>query len=270
VATNAPEQAPATTGRTDMLEIIDKLGDVGSVELKMSVPSEQLMGLRTIKADPLTGVLREVVFFDTPDLTLYKNGIVLRGRRTQQKQDDTVVKLRPCVPADLTREIRSSPNLKVEMDVTASGHVVSSSLQGARPAGTMSEVLEGKMNLGKFFTKEQRSFLVDRWPDGLGWDDLVPLGPAYVILIKAVPLGYSRKLTLEIWHFPGELPLVELSTKGTPTDIFVVRKEILEYLGSRGLKATGEQEPKTRKALEFFAAHRPPVEALAGSAVLQD
>ena len=36
---------------------------------------------------------------------------------------------------------------------------------------------------------------------------------------------------------------------------FVVRNEIVEYLTSRGLQATGEQEPKTRRALEFFAAH---------------
>lgn len=245
-------------GRKDMLEIIQKLGDVGSVELKMTVPSEQMMGLRSIRADALTGVLREVVFFDTPDLSLYSRGIVLRGRRTQQKQDDTVVKLRPCLPADLPKAFRTSPNLKVEMDVTATGHVVSASLKGSRPAGTMVDVMNGKSSLGKLFTKEQRSFLVDRWPDGLGWDDLVPLGPAYVILIKAVPEGYSRKLVLEMWHFPGELPLVELSTKGTPSDVFVVRNEIVEFLGKRGLHATGEQEPKTRKALEFFAAHRAP------------
>jgi hypothetical protein len=256
MASNSAKQAPAMAGRKDMLEILEKLGNVGSVELKMTVPSDQLLGLRSIRADALTGVLREVVFFDTPDLTLYDNGIVLRGRRTQQKQDDTVVKLRPCLPADLPAEIRTSPNLKVEMDVTSTGHVVSASLKGVRPAGTMVGVLNGKSSLGKFFTKEQRSFLVDRWPEGLGWDDLVPLGPAYVILIKAIPEGYSRKLVMEMWHFPGELPLVELSTKGTPAEVFVVRNEIVEFLSSRGLQATGEQEPKTRRALEFFAAHR--------------
>jgi hypothetical protein len=255
MAVKSPKEPPATAGRKDMLEIIEKLGNVGSVELKMTVPSDQLMGLRTIRADALQGVLREVVFFDTPDLTLYNNGIVLRGRRTQQKPDDTVVKLRPCVPDDLPDEIRASPNLKVEMDITRTGHVVSASLKGARPANTMLGVLEGTTGLGKFFTKEQRTFLVDRWPEGLGWDDLVPLGPAYVILLKALPDGYSRKLVMEMWHFPGELPLVELSTKATPADLFVVRNEIVEYLGSRGLQATGEQEPKTRRALEFFAAH---------------
>src|SRR5262249_5334752 len=97
--------------------------------------------------------------------------------------------------------------------------------------------------------------LVDRWPEGLGWDDLVPLGPAYVILIKALPEGYSRKLVIEMWHFPGELPLVELSTKATPADLFVVRNEIVEYLTSRGLQATGEQEHNAPRPLDSFPAH---------------
>src|SRR5207302_4880813 len=128
------------------------------------------------------GNLREVVFFDTPDLTLYKNGVVLRGRRTQGGADDSVVKLRPCLPADLPKDVRKSPNLKVEMDVTSQSYVVSASLKGSRPAGTLTDVLAGRTDLPRFFSKEQRTFLVDRWPAGIGWVDLVPLGPIYVIV----------------------------------------------------------------------------------------
>src|SRR4051794_11269205 len=101
-----------------MVEILNKLGDVGSVELKMNVPSSDRMALRKIKIDPLKGHIREVVFFDPPALPLYNNGIVLRARRTQGADDDSVVKLRPCLPSDLPAPFRKSPNLKVEMDVT--------------------------------------------------------------------------------------------------------------------------------------------------------
>src|SRR4051812_46851089 len=167
-----------------MVEILTKLRDVGSVELKMNVPSSDRMALRKIKIDPLKGRIREVVFFDTPELTLYKNGLVLRGRRTQGDDDDSVLKLRPCDPTELPAPFRKSPNLKVEMDVTRQSHVVSASLKGTRPAGTLREVMAGQSPLGKFFSKEQRSLLVDRWPDGLGWVDLVPLGPIYVIVMK--------------------------------------------------------------------------------------
>jgi len=246
-----PSLIPA---RKDMMEILNSLGDVGSVELKMNVPSEDRMALRSLDVDPLKGRLREVVFFDTPDLTLYKAGVVLRGRRTQDDADDTVVKLRPCMPNELPAAIRKSPNLKVEMDITRQSYVISASLKGSRPAGSVRNVLRGKANLGKLFTKEQRTFLVDRWPVGIGWDDLVPLGPVYVIIVKAVPPGFNHKLVFEMWHFPGEVPLVELSTKSAPADVFALRNEAVEYLGERGLKAVGEQEPKTRRALEFFAA----------------
>src|SRR4051794_33708160 len=155
-----------------MLEILEKLSDVGSVELKMNVPSEERMALRKLKVDPLQGHIREVVFFDTPDLALYRHGVVLRGRRTQGKDDDSVVKLRPCAPTSLPDGVRKLPNLKVEMDVPRQGHVVSASLKGTRPPGSLQKVMSGNGHLGRFFSKEQRSFLVDRWPDGLGWVDL--------------------------------------------------------------------------------------------------
>ena len=48
--------------------------------------------------DPLQAEIRQVFFFDTPELTLQEHGVVVRGRRTQRKGDDTVVKLRPVVP----------------------------------------------------------------------------------------------------------------------------------------------------------------------------
>src|SRR4051812_46047499 len=48
--------------------------------------------------DPLEGQIRQVYFFDTPDLALFQQGVVARARRVQKKGDDSVVKLRPIVP----------------------------------------------------------------------------------------------------------------------------------------------------------------------------
>ena len=41
--------------------------------------------------------------FDTPDLRLNKQGVVVRARRVQGRGDDTVVKLRPIVPGELAQ-----------------------------------------------------------------------------------------------------------------------------------------------------------------------
>ena len=42
--------------------------------------------------DPLEAQIRQVYFFDTPDLRLYEQGVVARARRAQKKGDDSVVK----------------------------------------------------------------------------------------------------------------------------------------------------------------------------------
>src|SRR4051794_10022176 len=117
VTNTAVLEQPDTRERKDLREMLEKLADVGTVEIKMNVPAEQRMSLRNLNVDVLKGKMREVVFFDTPDLALFRAGVAIRGRRTQGRDDDTVTKLRPCLPNELPAAFRKSPNLKVEMDV---------------------------------------------------------------------------------------------------------------------------------------------------------
>ena len=143
--------------REQRQEMLERLAGMPSIELKMNVPADQRMALSSLHFDPMEAKLREVYFFDTPDLTLFANGVVTRARRTQGDDDDTVVKLRPAEPASLPAEVRDSKNLKVEMDVTRGSYVVSASLKGARRAGAVRETVTGGRPLEKLFTKEQRA-----------------------------------------------------------------------------------------------------------------
>lgn len=249
--------APGVFDADEVAALFARLESVGSVELKMTVPSEQRMALRELRVDVLEGMIREVVFFDTPDLALFRQGVVLRARRTQHAPEDTVVKLRPTMPAELPAPVRDSPNLKTEMDVTRGSFVVSASLKGTRKPGTLHSTLDGERPLEKCFTKEQRAFFAEHVPTGVRWSDLVPLGPVFVVLIKAAPAGLARRLTIEQWNYPGEIPLIELSTKTPPGEVIQAFREVSGFLGGHGLSAAGEQEPKTRRALEFFASRRP-------------
>jgi hypothetical protein len=239
--------------REELLEMLDRLAEVPSVELKMNVPADQRMALSGLHLDAMEGRLREVFFFDTPDLALYHHGVVVRARRTQGADDDTVVKLRPAAPDALSPAVRASKNLKLEMDVTRGSYVVSASLRGSRRLGAVREAVSGDRPLERLFTKEQRSFFAEHAPAGVGWDELVPLGPVLVVLLKFVPQGLPRRSTIEQWHYPGEVPLVELSTKTTPQNVLQVFAEGVRFVRDHGLSASGAQEPKTRKALEFFA-----------------
>ena len=253
-ATSLTDQAPTGVSREQLLEVLNQLGHVRSVELKTTVSPQQQTDLAGLHIDTLQGKLRQVIFFDTPELTLFNNGVAVRARRTQGAPDDTVVKLRPATLDDLPPDVQDSPNLKVEMDVTRGAYVVSASLKGQCKPGSVWEVLNGNRSLEKLFSKEQRSFFSAHAPAEVGWKDLVTLGPVHVVVLKYIPDDFKRKLTIEQWHYPNEVPLIELSTKSTPDGFVQAVTESVAFVEAHGLGATGEQQPKTRKALEFFAS----------------
>ena len=73
--------------------------------------------------------IRQVYFFDTPDLTLNRSGVVLGARRVQLKGGDSVVKLRPVVPKDVPKLLRESSGFTVEVDAMPGGYVCSGTLK---------------------------------------------------------------------------------------------------------------------------------------------
>jgi hypothetical protein len=57
-----------------------------------------------------------------------------------------------------------------------------------------------------------------------------------------------------MWLYPDGSRVLELSTKCAPGEAFQVAVEARAFLGGKGVDLDGEQQTKTRKALEFFAA----------------
>jgi hypothetical protein len=84
-------------------------------------------------------------------------------------------------------------------------------------------------------------------------DDLSILGPVLVLKVKFAPEGYERKLVAELWLYPDNSMLLELSTKCAPAEAFQIAVETRAFLTGHGIDLTGEQETKTKKALEFFS-----------------
>ena len=113
--------------------------------------------------------------------------------------------------------------------------------------------IAGNTPLRKLFSKEQRALYSTHAPEGLTIDDLSILGPIFVLKLKFVPDGYTRKLVAELWLYPDNSMIVELSTKCAPTETFQVAAETRVFLSEKGVDQTGEQETKTKKALEYFS-----------------
>jgi hypothetical protein len=227
--------------------------DCDSVELKLTVPETQHgPTVQALELDPVDAQIRQVFFFDTPDLTLYEHGIVARARRVQGKGDDSVVKLRPVVPSELPAAVRSSPDFGVEVDAMPGGFVCSGSLKGM-PKNDVRGTVAGGGRLQSLFSKPQREFYSSYAPDGVAFDDLSVLGPIFVLKLKFSPKELARKMVAEMWLYPDGSRILELSTKCLPNEAFQVAAESRVFLTGRGVDLGGEQETKTRKALEFFS-----------------
>jgi hypothetical protein len=203
--------------------------------------------------DPLDAQIRQVYFFDTPELALNKSGVVVRARRVQGKGDDTVVKLRPVVPKELPASLRRSPNFGVEVDAMPGGFVCSGSMKRALKTPGVRDAVFGKRRLSKLYSKEQRALYAAHAPAGLELDDLSILGPLSVLKLKFAPEGLGRKLVSELWLDPDNSMILELSTKCAPSEMFQVVAESKAFLTQNGIELTGEQETKTKKALQYFS-----------------
>src|SRR4051794_21141970 len=113
-----------------LVEMLALAKQSDSVELKLTVPdSDQRSAISALNMDPLEAQIRQVFFFDTPDLSLNKQGVVVRARRVQGKSHDSVVKLRPVVPDMLPAKFRRSPSLTTEVDAMPGGFVCSAAMK---------------------------------------------------------------------------------------------------------------------------------------------
>jgi hypothetical protein len=258
------DRAPQLT-RDELLELFSLIQDVDSVELKLTVPDdERQLAIEVLGVDPLDVQIRQVYFFDTPDLTLNKIGLVPRARRIQRGGADSVVKLRPVVPNELPAKLRASPDFRVEVDAMPGGYVCSGALKAKSAHDRVREVVAGRRPLRALFTKQQRALFAEHAPDGITFEDLSVLGPVNVMKLKFTPEGASRKLALELWTYPGDLRLLEISTRIVPKEIWDAAGETSAFLRSKGLSLAGAQETKTQAALTIFSGRLKKAAATAG------
>ncbi len=243
-------------GLTDaqLSELMSLLRGSDSVELKLTVPpAQQRAGVRELGLDALDAQIRQVVFFDTPDLALDKAGVVVRARRIQGRTGDSVIKLRPLDPEQVGKDVRRLSGFGVEVDAIPGGFVCSGRLKCDADSDATRQVLLGERPLRKLYTKEQRALYRAHAPEGIELNDLVALGPIFVLKLKWQPRDFARKMVAELWLYPNGERIFELSTKCLPSEAFQVATETRVFLGEHGIDLFGEQQTKTRTALEFFS-----------------
>jgi len=236
-------------------QVLELLKGANSVELKLSVPLvSQRATIRAIGLDPVEAQPRQAFFFDTPDLALNRAGLVVRVRRTQGGTADTVIKLRPVDPATLDAELRKSASFKVEVDIMPGGFMCSASFKGVCPTNQARDVTAGLAPLSSLFSKEQRAFYKAHAPAGLSLDSLSVLGPTFVLKAKHQPKDFDRRIVVEVWLYPDGSRILEVSTKGLPSEAFQVGATFKAYMAKAGVSLGAPQETKTKAALDFYKA----------------
>jgi hypothetical protein len=250
---SAPLATPSLSD-AQIVELLETLKGADSVELKLTVPeAHQRSASAALELDPLEAQIRQVFFFDTPDLALDSRGVVARARRIQGKGGDSIIKLRPVNPSELPSDLRLSKAFRVEVDALPGGFVCSATLKGTPDAANVLRAAKGALSLSKLFSKEQRQLYSAHAPEGVGLDDLVILGPIFVLKLRFEPPELGRRLVAEMWIYPDGSRILELSTRCATNEAFQVAAETRAFLVTRGVDLSGEQETKTRKALEYFS-----------------
>jgi hypothetical protein len=253
----------ATAAQTPRLRLTDHqltdimalIGGSDSVELKLSIAdADRRATITALGLDPLQAQIRQVFFFDTPDLKVSKAGVVVRARRVQGRGDDSTIKLRPVRPEELTPELRATPGFKVEVDAMPGSYVCSGSMSAALGKDDVRPVVAKTRPIRKLFSKAQRAYYAAHAPAGIDLDDLSVLGPLFVLKTKFTPERFGRPMVAEFWLYPDGTAMLELSTKTLPNQAFQTAVEARASLLRHGVRTSSEQSTETRKALDIYSA----------------
>ncbi|MCU0804352.1 MAG: hypothetical protein MUF79_04580 [Burkholderiales bacterium] len=226
-----------------------------SVEIKATVPQQQIEGgLRRFGLNAGNDEERFIYFFDTPELQLFKAGVVARARRIVGGEHDSTVKFRPVDPATIDKKWQKYKGFKIEADASEKGVVKSASLTMPVEKGLIKRVLEGKKRIPDLFSEEQKAFLLETAKARFDFDRVIVMGPMRAWRWKFEDPGLPWPLTAELWQRDDGATVLEASIKSPVVQAAAAGGGFLAFLAELGAERDNDQQAKTRWALDYFAA----------------
>jgi len=134
------------------------------------------------------------------------------------------------------------------------GFVCSASFKRRLKRPVVRKTVLGSRPNSDLFSRRQQAFFADHAPSGIQMDALEVLGPIFVLKLKFAPQGQDARLAAEMWLYPDGSRILELSTRCAAADAVMTAVRTRAFLEARGVDLTGEQQTKTKTALEFFAS----------------
>ena len=252
-----------TTAPEDDLEVSP--GDVGdegkadgssgpTVELKVTVASARTASaLSRLRLRRDRAERRWVHFYDTPDLQLFEQGVILRARKVADDDDDSSVKVRPLDADEAPAEFVDLEDFECETDMLLDRSVPSCKLSAEQDTGEIDDVADGERDISQLFSSEQEDFYAWAAPGGPELDELTDLGPVDAWVWKLSTRSLPAPMTAELWILPDGTQILELSMRVAEDDAEDGLDDLLDYLEGRGIVIGETQETKTRLTLEYFS-----------------
>lgn len=237
--------------------------NLDAVEIKMTVGDADKAKIRKLLPSDLEPQKLQIYFFDTVDLQLFNtHQVILRGRSKDKKEDDSTVKLRRVKPDRKFSEWRKAPGeFKVEGDWVGDKLIRSASFTVEQEEGQIEQAAAGKEDIDKLFSKDQERFLEEVINTHIDFNTLEVLGPIEVYKWKQKFPNFDEEISLEYWELANpkdvleeKQEILELSVKVDSDRAKIVWQQFNQFLARHGIDPGGEQAPKTRTALEFFAS----------------
>ena len=233
------------------------------VEIKFVVKEAEVeKATRALTLDKKTAERKTVYFFDTKDLSLFKQAgtsVILRARSTAGEEGETTVKLRSTgrlkIEEEWMQKRRKGERLdrKFEKDQVVSKPAIESySLDEKEDSKAIQEVAGGRQSVKKIFSANQEDLVEAKTKPRLDWDKLQVLGPVKVMKWEFKAQGLE--LVAERWDFGDQAPTLEVSTKVDLSDAEEATNKLVAFLHQKGLRQDPNPETKTKEVLEYFAS----------------
>ena len=232
-----------------------KIAGSNKVEIKITVaPNDEARAYESLEIGRRDAVRRDIYFFDSPDLALFKDGVILRARAIENDDHDSVVKLRPVDPETVGDDWKATDGFKLEADAVGDNVVISASLKVKQKKSAIEKVANGKLDMSELFSKRQKQFLAEFYDGPVEREDIVILGPVKTLRADVERPGMAYKITAEYWTLHDDSHLLEISIKCPPEEAVVAREVFEAFLAGHGLDPNGAQATKTKLALTSLAA----------------
>jgi len=231
---------------------------LNGVEIKVSLSDRQVARALEVLELGGNGQPRRIGFVEDTtvgvELPMFRQGVVLRVRQTEDEDDDATVKLRPCRRSQLAEswlgaEKGDGWKFRVEEDWAGPRRALAASCVADLPPRRIAAAWEGKEPVGRLFNAGQWRFLSDCAGMPITLDALTLLPAVEAARWEEVRVGDVEDVVVERWTI-DELDFLELSIrKDTVEEAQEAEAELERGVRALELERDDEHASKTERVL---------------------